>query len=144
MDWIWRTETSKLHFTIFTQRSEASLHCTPSESPKVMGLMGIHDPDSLCHFSGITYCPRCREEGQNEGTMVNPLWTMHYRLGLVSNRCYDCWSTTSDTLCCHGWHNCCQLGRMFPLSQFHLGSLQESTTASAENPHKEVKTEWST
>ena len=36
------------------------------------------------------------------------------------------------------------LGRAFPPSQFHLSSLQESTTASAENPHKEVKMEWST
>ena len=26
----------------------------PSESPKVMGLVGIHDPDALCHFGGIT------------------------------------------------------------------------------------------
>ena len=36
------------------------------------------------------------------------------------------------------------LGRAFPLSWFHLISLQECTTASAKNPHKEVKTEWST
>ena len=28
----------------------------PSESPKVMGLIGIHDPDALHHFAGITYC----------------------------------------------------------------------------------------
>ena len=45
----------------------------PSESPKVMGLMGIHDPDALCCFSDMTYCPWCRKEGQNEGTMVNQL-----------------------------------------------------------------------
>ena len=55
----------------------------PSESPKVMGLVGIHDPDTLCHFSGITHCPWCGKEGQNEGTMVNHLQTVHYRLGLV-------------------------------------------------------------
>ena len=36
------------------------------------------------------------------------------------------------------------LGRAFPLSRFHLISLQECTTASAKNPHKEVKMEWST
>ena len=30
---------------------------TPSESPKVMGLVGIHDPDALCHFNGLTHCP---------------------------------------------------------------------------------------
>ena len=36
---------------------EVSLGSTPSESPKVMGLMGIHDPEALCHFSSVTYCP---------------------------------------------------------------------------------------
>ena len=45
----------------------------PSESPKVMGLIGIHGPDGLCHFSGITHCPWCGKEGQNEGTVVNHL-----------------------------------------------------------------------
>ena len=45
----------------------------PSESPKVMGLLGIHDLDAFCHFSSITYCPWCGKEGQNEGTMVNHL-----------------------------------------------------------------------
>ena len=29
----------------------------PTESPKVMGLMSIHDPDALHHFGSITYCP---------------------------------------------------------------------------------------
>ena len=62
----------------------------PSESPKVMGLVGIHNPDALCHFSGVTHCPWCGKEGQNEGTMVNHLWTVHYRLSLVCNRCHDC------------------------------------------------------
>ena len=45
----------------------------PSESHKVMGLMGIHDPDALHHFSGITHCPWCGKDGQNKGTMVNHL-----------------------------------------------------------------------
>ena len=44
---------------------------TPSESPKVMGLMGIHDPDALHQFGSVTYCPWCGKEGQNEGTVVN-------------------------------------------------------------------------
>ena len=57
----------------------------PFESPKVMGLMGIHDPHALCCFSGVTLCPWCGKEGQNEGTMVNHLWMVHYRLGLVCN-----------------------------------------------------------
>ena len=49
----------------------------PSESPKVMGLVGMHDPDALCHFSCITHCPWCGKEGQKEGTVVNHLWTVH-------------------------------------------------------------------
>ena len=39
---------------------------TPSESPKVMGLVGIHDPDALHHFNGMTHCPWCGKEGQNQ------------------------------------------------------------------------------
>ena len=79
-----------------------------SESPKVMGLMGIHDPDALQCFAGFTYCPWCGKEGQNEGTVVNHLRTTHYRLGLVCDKCYGCPTITSDTLCHHGHHNCCR------------------------------------
>ena len=86
----------------------------PSECPMVMGLMGIHVPDALCHFGSVTYCPWCRKEGQNEGTVVNHLWTTHYRLGLVCGRCYGCLSTTSDTLCCHGQHDCHWPGESIP------------------------------
>ena len=35
----------------------------PLESPKVMGLMGIHDPDALCCFYRVTHCPWCRKVG---------------------------------------------------------------------------------
>ena len=44
-----------------------------------MGLVGIHDPDALCHFNGLTHCPWCGKEGQNEGKVVKHLWTVHYR-----------------------------------------------------------------
>ena len=50
------------------------------ESPKVMGLKGIHDPNALQCFASYTYCPWCRKDGQNEGTIVNHLWTVHYSL----------------------------------------------------------------
>ena len=79
------------------------------ESPEVMGLAGIHDPDALWHFASFTYCPWCGKEGQNDGTVVNHLWTTHYRLGLVCDKCYGCLTTTSDTLCCHDHCDCCQL-----------------------------------
>ena len=52
-----------------------------NESSKVMGLKGIHDPEALRQFAGLTYCPWCGKEGQNEGTVVNHLRTTHYRAG---------------------------------------------------------------
>ena len=50
---------------------------SPSESPKVMGLAGVHNPDALCHFNCMTFCPWCGKEGQNEGTIDNHLQTTH-------------------------------------------------------------------
>ena len=61
----------------------------PLESPKVMALMGIHDLDALCHFNGMTHCPWCGKEGQNEGTIINHLWVVHYRLDLMCKKCYS-------------------------------------------------------
>ena len=79
-----------------------------SESPKVMGLMGIHDPDALWHYARYTYCPWCGKEGQNEGTVVNHPRTTHYRLGLVCNKCFGCPSVMSDSLHQHGHQDCQQ------------------------------------
>ena len=79
------------------------------ESPKVMGLMGIHDPDALQHFAGFTYCQWCGKEGQNKGMVVNHLRTTYYKLGLVYDKCYGCPTITSNTLHCHSHHNCCQV-----------------------------------
>ena len=91
------------------------LHAVPpSESPKVIGLVGIQDLDALHCFSSITHCPWCGKEGQNEGTVVNHLQTVHYRLGLVCNKCNDYLSTTSNTLCHHSWQDCWQLGEKNP------------------------------
>ena len=86
----------------------------PSESPKVMGLVGIHDPDTLHHFNDMTHCPWCGKEGQNERTVVNHLQMVHHRLGLVCNKSNDCPSTSSDTLCCHSWQDCQQPGEKVP------------------------------
>ena len=87
------------------------------ESPKVMGLMGIHDPDALQCFARFTYCPWCGKEGQNEGMVVNHLRTTHYKLGLVCDKCYGCPTITSNTLHHHGHHNCCQV--ITPSDQSH-------------------------
>ena len=51
---------------------------SPSKSPRVMRLMGIHNLDVLCHFNGLTHCPWCGKESQNEDTIVNHLQTVHY------------------------------------------------------------------
>ena len=45
------------------------------ESPKEMGLKGIHDPEALRHFSGFINCRWCGKLGQNEGTIINHLRT---------------------------------------------------------------------
>ena len=79
---------------------------SPSESPKVMGLTNIHHPDAFHHFNRVTHCLWCRKEGQNEGMIVNHVWTMHYRLGLVCKKCFGCPSVTSKAIWCHGWKSC--------------------------------------
>ena len=68
------------------------------ESPKIMGLKDIHDSDALWCFASYTYCPWCGKDGQNEGTFVNHLRTVHYKLGLICDQCFGCATVTSDTL----------------------------------------------
>ena len=79
---------------------------SPLESPKVMGLMGIHHPDALCHFNRVTHCPWCRKEGQNEGTIINHLRTVHYKLGLICKKCFHCLSIMLEAIQHHGQKNC--------------------------------------
>ena len=107
--WTWPKELKQANYILLSLPKGLKFLqvVLPSKSPKVMGLMGIHDPDALHQFSGVTYCPWCRKEGQNEGTVVNHLQTTHYRLGLVCGRCYGCPSSMSNTLHCHGQLNCC-------------------------------------
>ena len=75
---------------------------SPLESPKVMGLQGIHHPKALHHHVGLSYCSWCRKEGQNEGTIVNHLLTMHYKLGLICSGCLHCPAITSEAIWHHG------------------------------------------
>ena len=76
------------------------------ESPKEMGLKGIHDPEALWHFARYTYCPWCGKSRQNEGTIMNHLRTVHYKLGLICGQCFGCPTTMSDTLHRHGHITC--------------------------------------
>ena len=79
--WSWWDELWQSNYLLMTLPKGLKFFraVSPSKSPKVMGLMGIHDLDVLCHFSGMTHCPCCRKVGQNEGTIVNHLQTMHYK-----------------------------------------------------------------
>ena len=97
---------------------------SPSESPKVMGLKGIHHPDALCHHAGLLYCPWCGKEGQNEGTVINCLQTIHYRLGLVFTRCL-CYSTTISEVMWHHGQVCRQ-------------PIESDTTEEEEGPNDDV------
>ena len=76
------------------------------ESPKIMGLKGIHDPEALQHFASYMFCPWCGKDRQNEGTIVNHLRMDHYKLELVCNLCFSCPMNSADTLHHHGCINC--------------------------------------
>ena len=78
----------------------------PLESPKVMGLMGIHDPDALPCFYRVMHWPWCSKVGQNKGTVINHLRTIHYRLELVCKKCYGCLTTSSEAICHHRQKGC--------------------------------------
>ena len=39
---------------------------------------------------GVIHCLWCGKEGQNEGTVINYLWMMHYKAGLVCKKCFCC------------------------------------------------------
>ena len=71
-----------------------------------MGLMGIQDVDVLCYFIGLTHCPWCRKEDQKEGSIVNHLQTVHYKLGLICEKCFGCLSIMSEAVCHHGQKDC--------------------------------------
>ena len=109
--WTGPEELKQVNYTLWSlPKGLKFLRVVPAlESPKIMGLEGIHDPDALHHFAGFIYCPWFGKEGQNEGMVVNHLRTTHYRLGLVSNKCHGCPTITSNILCHHGCHNCCQV-----------------------------------
>ena len=114
--WIGLDELRQANYALRSLPKGLKFLCVvpPSESPKVMELVGIHIPDALHHFNDMTHCPICGKEGQNEGTVVNHLWTVYYRLGLVCDNCNDWPSTTSNTLHCHSQQNCQQPGEKNP------------------------------
>ena len=73
--WSGLDELKQANYALRSLPKGLKLFCVipPSESPRVMGLAGIHDPDALCNFNSMAHCPWCGKEGQNEGTVVNHL-----------------------------------------------------------------------
>ena len=84
-----KSSSNDIHFFIVV---------APTELLKIMGFKGIHSPKALWWQSGLTFCPWCRKEGQNEGTVVNHLQTTHYHLGLICACCLDYFTTSADTM----------------------------------------------
>ena len=74
---------------------------TLTESLKIMDLKGIHSPEALWWWGGLIFCPWCGMEGQNEGTIVNHLWTMCYQLSIVCAWCLEYFTTNADAMCRH-------------------------------------------
>ena len=86
--WTGWSELQYSNYTLRTLPKGLRFFCpvSPSDSQKVMDLTGIHHPNALHHFSGVTHCPWCGKEGQNEGTVINHLQMTHYKLGLVCKK----------------------------------------------------------
>ena len=85
----------------------------PSESPKVIGLVGMHDLDTLCHFNGLTHCPWCGKEGQNKGCCATNVTTAHQPHQTLS-------ATTAG-------RTVSSQGRETPMNWFHQSSYQQET-----------------
>ena len=73
----------------------------PTESPKIMGLRGIHSPKALQWWGQLSFCLWYGKEGQNEGTVVNHLQTSHYHLGLICSCCMEYFTTSVNAI---HWH----------------------------------------
>ena len=70
----------------------------PNKSPNIMGLKGVHSPEALCQQGGCSFCPWCGKDGQNEGTVVNHMSTVHYHLGLCVPSAWTFFSTSTDAM----------------------------------------------
>ena len=83
--WVGRKELCLAYHVV--RGSAKDLHffrtVVPLKPPKIMGFQGIHSPKALKWQAGLSFCPWCRKEGQNKGTIVNHLCTRHYHLWLV-------------------------------------------------------------
>ena len=61
LSWTGQEELKQANYALWSlPKGLRFLRVVPAmESPKVMGLMGIHYPDVLQCYAGYTYCPWC-------------------------------------------------------------------------------------
>ena len=63
LQWLWEgpEHLKQANYVLQSQPKELKFLRVVStkESPKVMGLKGIHEPEALWHFAGYTYCLWC-------------------------------------------------------------------------------------
>ena len=62
------------------------------------------------------------KDGQNEGTIINHLRTVHYKLGLVCDLCFGCPTMMADTLCTDTGMSIV-LARVLPSHSLKLASM---------------------
>ena len=105
--WTGQHELQCANYALKTLPKGLEFFCqvSPSESPKVMGLTGIHHPNALHHFNGNPL-PIVWERGVDEGTIIHHLQTTHYKLGLVCKKSFHCLSVTSEAIWHHGHESC--------------------------------------
>ena len=106
--WTGQSKLQHPNYTLWTLPKGLKFLCqvSPSESLKVMGLTAIHHPNTLHHFNRVAHCLWCGKELQYEGTIINHLWMVHYKLGLVCKKCFCCPSITSEAIWHHSWKSC--------------------------------------
>ena len=64
--WTKQKELQHANYALRTLPKGLRFFCmvSPSESPKVMGLMGMHHPNALWCFNGVTHCPGVEKRGK--------------------------------------------------------------------------------
>ena len=77
--WMGKSELHSAYYTVrgFPKDCHFFRIVLPLESPKIMGLQGIHAPKALKWQAGLSFYLWCGKEGQNEGTVVNHLCTRY-------------------------------------------------------------------
>ena len=104
---VWEVWTSQKdlradhHVAKTSPRTFVSLgSCHPPNHPRSWA-WGDPFPKPLWRQGELSFCLWCRK-GQNDGLVVNDLWTSHYHLGLICNHCMEYFTVSTNTM---HWHS---------------------------------------